>query len=262
MPDIRIHYDQTGSQFAQDRVPLVFVHAFTLDRRLWAGQLEFFGRQRWVLAPDSRGHGLSDAPATCYSRDHRAQDLLQFADILMIERMHLVGLSMGGSTAVGFALKHPDRLASLSLVSSAVAGFGSSKKVSVIDKLAKEKGIEAARSKWLQWSLTRYKKEHSEIAKLVRTMIMEHSGATWMDKMRGQYARNYDLQHVHTISSPTAIFVGTLDKLFVPLAHELHEKIPGSRLIEYPQTGHLLNLERPDQFNRDLKLFVDEVEAR
>jgi pimeloyl-ACP methyl ester carboxylesterase len=78
-----------------------------------------------------------------------------------------------------------------------------------------------------------------------------------MDPMRGKYPRTRDLDHVQRISVPTLILVGELDRVFVPLARELHKKIRTSELKIYENTGHMLNLEAPDRFNGDIKAFLD-----
>ncbi|MFZ5979117.1 MAG: alpha/beta fold hydrolase, partial [Candidatus Zixiibacteriota bacterium] len=103
--------------------PVVFLHGFTLDHRMWTPQIEFFRPYYRLLIPDARGHGRSDAPATGYGRRDRVEDLKRFADKLKIDRFHAVGLSMGGSTSLGLALDSPERLKSMTLVSSGAAGY-------------------------------------------------------------------------------------------------------------------------------------------
>jgi pimeloyl-ACP methyl ester carboxylesterase len=88
-------------------------------------------------------------------------------------------------------------------------------------------------------------------------MMNDYSGAVWRDPMRGKYPREYDLEHVHEITVPTTILAGALDKVFVPLAQELHDRIPMSSLTIYENVGHMLNLEAPARFNADLQLFLE-----
>ena len=190
------------------------------------------------------------------------EDLARFVDILNLDRFHLVGLSMGGSTAIGLALDRPARMVSMTLVSTGAAGFDVGPKIGRIDRLAREKGIEAARDKWMRISLMWYKDDKKPIRDLVERMIREHSGAVWKDPMRGKYRRRRDLDDVHAISVPTMIFAGELDKVFLSLSRQLHERIPGSRLSVFESVGHVLNLEAPDRFHRELAQFLDEVEAQ
>ena len=240
-------------------LPLVFMHGFTLDHRMWQAQATFFGKTHRVLTLDAMGHGKSDAPETGYCRADHVEHLRGFVDALGIDRFHLAGLSMGGTTAIGFALKYQERLASLTLVSSAAAGWDASNKVSLVDRLAREKGLERARRKWKDITLLFYKKDHHDIKRLMEQMIDDHSGAIWMDPMRGYYQRDNDLPNIHKITIPTAIFVGELDRIFVPLAQQMHKSISGSVLHIYEKAGHMLNMEAPQRFNRDLADFLNRV---
>jgi 3-oxoadipate enol-lactonase len=229
---------------------------------MWRPQVDFFSRFYRVVLLDSRGHGLSDAPATGYSRSDRVEDLRRFVEYLKIKQFHLIGLSMGGSTAIGYALYHQDRLASLTLLSTGAAGYDVSKKIAQIDQIAREKGLQAARAKWKETTLTWYKRENKAIRELMETMIDEHSGAIWMDPIRGKYPRENDLERVHTIKVPVMIFAGAADRLFLPLARLLHDKIPNSRLSVYEGVGHMVNLEAPERFNAEVKVFVETIDHR
>ncbi|MBI5267602.1 MAG: alpha/beta hydrolase [candidate division Zixibacteria bacterium] len=251
--NIRLYYEEAGRG-----TPIVFLHGFTLDHRMWTAQKEYFSKQYRVIVHDSRGHGKSDAPPTNYSRDTRVEDLRMTLDQLGIDRCHLVGLSMGGSTGILFALKYPERLRSLALVSTGAAGWNVGKKISKLDEVAKSKGKQAALEQWLEWSMQWYKgkEQFRAIAQLMEEIMRDHSGAIWADPLRGKYPRMTDLEHVHKIKVPTLIMAGELDRVFVPLAKELHKKIEGSRYIMYPGVGHMINLEIPERFNGELGEWV------
>jgi 3-oxoadipate enol-lactonase len=254
LEDYRLYYEETGHGD-----PLVFLHGFTIDNRMWDPQVEFFARKYRVICPDAKGHGQSDAPPTGYSRDGRVEDLRRLADTLQLDRFHLVGLSMGGTTAIGFALKYQERLSSLTLVSAGAAGYKFSSKISKIDQLAREKGIEFAHRKWMEWSLRPFKNRKAEVGKQLEMMMAEHSGAVWMDEMRGKYLRTSDLDNVHRITIPTWISAGELDKMFVPLAEKLHERIKSSSLRVFDGVGHMINMEISDLFNSELDSFLKSV---
>ncbi|RME19624.1 MAG: alpha/beta fold hydrolase, partial [Candidatus Zixiibacteriota bacterium] len=166
--DMRMYYEAYGSG-----PPVVMLHGFTLDRRMWYPNIGALQREYRVLLPDARGHGLSDAPETGYSRDHRVEDLRRLVTALQLDTFHLVGLSMGGSTAIGYALKYQLQLRSLTLVSTGAAGYSLSKKLSRLDEVAKDDGIEAAKARWIEWSLAYYRHRHHEIGEKLRTMMTE-----------------------------------------------------------------------------------------
>ncbi|HWR81665.1 MAG TPA: alpha/beta hydrolase [Candidatus Deferrimicrobium sp.] len=261
LPHLKVYYDEFVPVASPEKtiLPLIFLHGFTLDHRMWGPQTAYFSKQFRVIVPDARGHGLSEAPETGYSRADRVEDVKQLVDALGIERFHLIGLSMGGTTAIGFALKYQERLASLTLVSPGAAGYDAGKKIAHIDQLAREKGIEAARRKWKEIALSWYRQEKPELRELMARMIDEHSGAIWRDRRRGRYPRENDLERVHNITVPTLIVAGEADRIFLPLARLLHQRITDSKLIVCNDVGHMVNLEAPERFNRDLVSFLEAV---
>lgn len=250
--DFRLYYEERG-----EGVPLIFLHGFSLDRRMWQPQVPLFESRFRLILSDARGHGLSDSPPTGYGRADRVDDLLRFADILKIERFHLVGLSMGGSTSIGFALTYQDRLCSLTLASTGAAGYGSGRKFARLDEVGRTEGPDVAKEQWMRWSLAWYKDgRRAEIRPLIEDMMQGYSGAVWKDPMRGRYPKEQDVERVHTIRVPTLIIAGELDRIFLPLARQLHERVGSSVLKIYEETGHMVNLEQPERFNRDVMSFL------
>jgi len=249
-----MYYEEYG-----EGEPVFFLHGFTLDRRMWRPQIEFFKPYYRLIIPDARGHGLSDAPETGYGRGDRVEDLKRFADKLKIDRFHAVGLSMGGSTSIGLALDSPNRLKSMTLVSTGAAGYDIGKKISKIDRMARERGLETARQKWKIISLGWYGQGQEDIRELMETMINEYSGSAWTDARRGNYPKLNDMDKFDKIHLPTRIFSGKLDKIFCRLAGIIHNGIPGSTLSVFDDVGHMLNLEAPERFNEELKVFLEGV---
>ncbi len=186
--------------------------------------------------------------------------MLAVVDDLGLDKFHLIGLSMGGATAVGFAIDYPGRLDSLVLVSSGVTAYNPSGAQDELTKLAKEKGIEAARAKWMETIMRYHRKKPGPTADLIETMISDHSGGPWGDPNRGKYDHRNDLELLRTLRLPTLILVGALDLNFVPMGEQLNDAIDGSTLEVFPDVGHLLNLEIPDEFNARLERWVTEGE--
>ncbi len=251
---LKLYYEEHGSG-----QPIIFLHGFTLDLRQWQRELEVFGKDWRAIAFDALGHGQSSAPETGYGRGDRVEHLRAFMDALGLEKAHVVGLSMGGSTAIGFALAYPDRLHSLILVSTGAAGYSVGRKIQLVDQAARERGVEAAKEKWKRTTLSYYTSERKQIRELMRRMIDEHSGAIWTDPMRGRYPRTVDLDNVHRIQTPTLILVGRLDRIFLPLARELRDRIPGAHIEEFDDVGHMINLEVPERFERSVKQFLESL---
>ena len=255
--DVKLYYDEYIPQNGSVASPVIFLHGFTLDRRMWQAQLDFFKDKYHIILVDAKGHGKSSAPKTGYSRADRIEDLRRFVEVLSLSPYHLVGLSMGGSTALGFSLLYPEKIKSLTLASTSATGYKVGPKISRIDKMVKEKGLEAARKKWIQYAVNYYQEDQKVIKDLLSLMMNEHSGAPWVDKMRGNYPPpDNDLERVSSLIVPTKIFAGSADKIFEPLAHLLGEKIPNSNVSIFKGIGHMINMEEPERFNKELDEFL------
>ena len=114
----QLYYEVTG-----EGQPLVLVHSGGFDRRLWDEQFTMFADHYKVLRYDVRGHGESPPPTKPYSD---AEDLYSLFQWLHIEKAHLVGLSLGSSIVIDFALAHPQMVDTLILVAPDVNGYASS----------------------------------------------------------------------------------------------------------------------------------------
>ncbi|MEZ4903525.1 MAG: alpha/beta hydrolase [Spirosomataceae bacterium] len=99
---------------------VVFIHGLALDSRMWDLQWERFSKKFKVLRYDVRGFGLSDR-----ARDphNPTEDLKELLDSLKIEKVHLVGLSMGANIALNFAAKYPNRVNKVVAVDAHLDGF-------------------------------------------------------------------------------------------------------------------------------------------
>ena len=111
----------TGTLYVDDGgtggLPVVFIHSFAGNKTHWAAQLTHLRKTRRALAFDFRGHGESPPPAHHdYAVDDLAQDIAAIADGLCLKRFVLVGHSMGGAAAIAYAGAHPERVAGLVLV--------------------------------------------------------------------------------------------------------------------------------------------------
>lgn len=109
---LRFHYREWGDPAAP---PLVVLHGITGHARTWDTFAEAMASRYRVLALDQRGHGESDW-ADDYAPDRRVEDLAAFADALGLGTFTLLGLSMGGICAYGYAAKYPERLEKLVIV--------------------------------------------------------------------------------------------------------------------------------------------------
>jgi 3-oxoadipate enol-lactonase len=117
---ISINYRLDGRKDGSPDAPVVMLSNSLLSSYpMWDDQIDALTEDFQVLRYDTRGHGGTDAPAEPYSIDIFVEDVVGLLDGLGIERVHFVGLSMGGFIAQLLAVKHPDRVISLSLCDTA-----------------------------------------------------------------------------------------------------------------------------------------------
>jgi|WetSurMetagenome_2_1015567.scaffolds.fasta_scaffold142461_2 3-oxoadipate enol-lactonase len=251
--ELKLYYEESGAG-----TPVVFLHGYTLDRRMWRRQVEYFSKNHRIIVNDSRGHGLSDAPDTGYNRVNRLRDLKCLAQSLQLGKFHIVGLSMGGGVALAYAIEHPDDLLSLTLVDSGAAGYPPPPGYRKLPKVTSPADVASARTQWIESALSYYKNEN--LRRELAEVMTGHSDKVWLDPLRGKYPVFDDINGSKSVKIPTLIFVGGKDRYFIPLAKTLHQNIEGSELDIVPDVGHMLNMEAPERFNQRLAQFLDRVD--
>ncbi|MBI3705285.1 MAG: alpha/beta fold hydrolase [Rhizobiales bacterium] len=248
-PDnVRLYYEEVGQG-----APLLFVHEFAGDHRSWEPQLREFGKRYRCIAYAARGYTPSDVPAdqNAYSYKHVMRDCVAVLDHLKIERAHIVGLSMGGYTTLQVALNHPGRVRSMVL-----AGTGSGGERWYIDAFHQH-----SRELAQQFEREGSARGFAEFSR----MLSEHDAQGSAHTARGfQGARPslYDFEDgIRKLTTPALIVVGDEDDRCIEPSLFLKDALPASGLAMLPKTGHVVNLEEPDLFNRVVGDFLTRVDA-
>jgi pimeloyl-ACP methyl ester carboxylesterase len=261
---VRLYFEEAGSG-----VPIVFVHEFGGDHRSWEPQMRWFSRRHRCITYAARGYPPSDVPPSVesYSQRRAVQDIVAVMDAAGIDRAHVVGLSMGGFATLHFGLDHADRARSIVV---AGAGYGAEKQFEsyfrdVSMEVAKQfetQGSEAfAKTYSLGASRVQFQNKDPRGWQEFATWLGEHSSVGSANTMRGVQARRpsiYDLEaRLKEMQTPTLVIVGDEDDHCLQPGIFLKKTVPACGLLVLPKTGHTLNLEEPDHFNR----FVDEFIA-
>ncbi len=265
---IRLYYEQAG-----DGTPMVFVHEFAGDHRSFEPQMRHFARRYRCIAYSARGYPPSDVPeaVACYSQDRARDDILAVLDGLSIERAHVIGISMGALAALHFGLDYPDRALSLTLggcgygaepsqreqFRAEAASFAARIEAEGIHNVAADYGSGPARVQFEN-------KDPRGFAEFV-AMLAEHSSLGSTNTLRGVQMERpsvYDLEgSLAALKLPTLIMAGDEDDPCLDASLYLKRTIPSAGLTLLPKTGHALNLEEPDLFNRLVDDFVHQVDA-
>lgn len=264
---VRLHFEETGTG-----VPLVFLHEFAGDHRSWEQQVRHFARTFRCIVLSARGYPPSDVPADrgAYSQDRAVLDVVAVLDSLNIEKAFIVGNSMGGFTALHFALRHPDRTFG-SVVGGCgygahpdkEAGFRSeSEKVALAfdtegsAQMSTWYGVGPARVQFL----AKDPRGHAEHV----AVLAEHDAVGAANTMRGVQMERPSLyamaDELAACVPPILIIAGDEDNGALETDLMLKRTIPRCGLAILPKSGHVTNLEEPVFFNNLVERFITAVE--
>ena len=240
--------------------PVILIHGFNLDLHTWTKNLDQLAARFRVYAPDLWGQGYSTRQPLQYGYDLFEEQVLLFMETLDIEKASLVGHSMGGGTAIVFALRNPEQVEKLILVDST----GIPTTLPFRSKVFRLKGIaefllslptdRIRRMNLLDiWIHDR----HSLTADIYRefTHYQKIVGTTeaLLSILRADFFNTLEaeIRDLGKLGIPTLIVWGREDvSLPVHNAKEMHRLIPGSRLELLDRAGHLANFDRADEFNQ------------
>jgi 3-oxoadipate enol-lactonase len=265
---VRLHYEETG----QGR-PVLFVHEFAGDHRSWEPQMRELGRRYRCIAYAARGYTPSDVPSdkNAYTYKHVMRDCVAVLDHLKIDSAHIIGLSMGGYTALQVALNHPARVRSMVLAGT---GSGSERwyteqfhkhSQAIGDQFEREGAAAVAATYGRSPSRIPFEVKDPRGFADFQTMLSEHDAQGSANTARGfQGGRPslYDFESgIRALKIPALIVVGDEDERCIEPSLFLKHTIAASGLVMFPKTGHVVNLEEPDLFNQAAGDFLTRVDA-
>jgi len=240
-------------QAVGDGPPVVLVHGFALDHRMWDDITPRLADDHTVISYDCRGFGASAEFDNTTAYTH-TDDLLTLLAHLGVPRAALVGLSFGGGVVLKTALRSPESVTHLVLVDAALGGVPWDDETShaseAVEIAARNGGVADGRRAWCAHPLFTPANEHPDLAARLVEMVDGYPGHHWLgsDPHRPEGdERPIDL--LDTIKAPTTVIVGERDvPCFREMALALARGIPGARLVTIPAAGHMTPMEAPDAF--------------
>jgi pimeloyl-ACP methyl ester carboxylesterase len=263
--DVQIYYEEAGSG-----TPLIFSHEFAGSWESWDDQMRFFARRYRVIAYNHRGYPPSSVPDTVddYSEEQNVADLRGLLDALAIERAFLCGLSMGGTCVLKLALAAPQRCLGLIV---AGAGSGSADRAAFsAQTLAR---LAAFDSGDIDAAVAIITEEPNRVqlrakdpvgqARFVE-LLRRHSPRGSANTLRGVQLRRRSIYEVEDalrgLDVPVLVLVGDEDESCIGPALLMKRTLPNCGVMMFPRSGHAINLEEPDLFNRAVLDFLTAVE--
>lgn len=253
--DIQLNYEISGKEGA----PIVVLsHSLACNLTMWEPQLKPLEENFRVLRFDTRGHGLSDAPEGDYSFELLGQDAIGLLDALGIEKVHWVGLSLGGMIGQCLALNYSHRLLSLVLCDTGSVMPEEAQPIwqERIDE-ARSGGMEARLPSTLEdWFTPDYLKENPPGLIPIREQFLSTTVKGYIGCIQAIRGLNY-IDRLKEINLPTLIIVGREDfGTPVEASEAMHERIQGSQLVIIPDAAHLSTVAQPEAVNQALLDFL------
>jgi pimeloyl-ACP methyl ester carboxylesterase len=265
---VRLYLEVTGSG-----VPIVFVHEFAGDHRSWEPQVRFLSRWFRCITFNARGYPPSDVPedATRYSQARARDDIRDVLAHFGIERAHIVGLSMGGFATLHFGMAYPSRARSLLI---AACGYGAdpnrqaefqAEMEATAGRIEQESMAEFAKSYAVGPARVQLQNKDPRGWSEFATQLAGHSTRGSALTMRGVQKQRPSLwslrDAMRKMSVPTLIVTGDEDDPCLEPGLMMKRTIATAGLAVIPRSGHAINLEEPDEFNRIAYDFITAVET-
>jgi pimeloyl-ACP methyl ester carboxylesterase len=265
--DIKLYYEITG-----EGTPVVFVHEFAGDFNSWELQVRFFSSRYRVVAYNARGYPPSSVleDPSSYSQDFAVNDLAGIIDTLGLVPCHVIGLSMGAYAALHLGLRYPKLVRSIVV---AGCGYGSDPEERKSFQLDSQKIANLIETEGMEEFVKVYsagptriqlKKKNPRGYAEFKQKLLTHSPKGLANTLSGiQAARPsvYDLDGLEKMKIPMLILTGDEDWPCLKPNLFLKKKIQTAAMSMVPNSGHTINLEEPELFNKLVQDFLIQVDS-
>ena len=265
---VKLYYEEVGRG-----TPIVFVHEFAHGLRSWEGQMRHFSRRYRCIAFNARGYPPSDVPESVsqYSQVVATDDIANVMRSLGIRKAHIIGCSMGGYATLHFGLRYARFARSLTVIG---AGYGSDpdkrgqflRDNEVMARRFEQLGTpEAIKTYQIGPARVQLQNKDPRGFRKFCEEFAEHSALGSANTLRGVQAKRptiYSLEHgLARMKVPTHIISGDEDNNCLEPGIFIKRVCPAARLTVVPATGHAVNIEEPDLFNRLTDDFLTLVDS-
>ncbi|WP_454620928.1 alpha/beta fold hydrolase [Bradyrhizobium cenepequi] len=265
---VQLYFEETGAGR-----PVIFVHEFAGDLRSYELQMRHFGKRYRSIAFNARGFPPSDVPeqVASYSQARAADDILAVLDHIGERQAHIVGLSMGGFATLHFGLRHPERALSLCIGG---CGYGAEPdkretfraEADVIADMIRRDGMTAFAERYAYGpTRVQYQNKDPRGHAEFKAMLAEHSAVGSANTQQGVQKERPSLyslvEEMKRITVPTLIVTGDEDWPCLLPGILMKQSIPSAALAVMPNSGHAINIEEPEEYNRIVGDFLTQVDC-
>ena len=238
-------------------VPLVFLHGFPFDHSIWEPLLPLLKDRARLVLPDLRGYGNSPDGQVNHSMRLMAEDVLLLLDHLDLDKVILVGHSMGGYVALSFAHAYPHRLAGLALVASQATPDLPEKRQS---RLVQARDLKRKGIKLLSGSMPAALTPVPEVQGVVKSIIEKVAVTSAIHSLKGMAERQDANPWLAGIKVPALVVAGVNDKI-IPLekSRTMARMLCKGWIVEIKGAAHLPMMEKPAETADAIRQLINAV---
>ncbi|GAA5529782.1 alpha/beta fold hydrolase [Herpetosiphon gulosus] len=250
-------YDDGG-----DGEVVLCIHGFPFNRSMWdEARLALASRYR-VLSPDLRGFGESSGSES-WTLDDQANDLIELLDHLAIDRVAVLGLSMGGYIALNLARRYPERLWAMVLIDTKATSDNYDAKQNRLKtaETALREGAAPIAAQMLPKLLSPANAEDQRLIERLNGMMLTTNPKTIASAAHAMASRPDSTPYLSTMALPSLVIVGNDDQITTPNdAHAMVAALPHASLVTIPDAGHMSVLEQPEITYGAIRVFLDQAQ--
>jgi pimeloyl-ACP methyl ester carboxylesterase len=240
--------------------PVVLLHAFPLNSKMWEPQTKILSESHRIITPDYPGFGRSAYSEFEPNVSHYAEGVLELLDELELERVVLGGLSMGGYVAFACLRLFPERVSALILANTRPDPDSEEVRENRenMARRVEREGVEVLAEMQMERLLSSNTLENDRsVVSEVESLMLESSPEGVISALGAMRDRPDSTPLLAEIEIPTLVIGGEEDAISSPeVMGDMAAKIPDSEHHTIPGAGHLSNLEAPEEFNGLLKNFL------
>jgi len=243
----------------KDTIPIVFIHGVGLTHEIWQPQLDYF-KNYTTLSYDILGHGNTPLEKNQLSFDDFSDQLIHLLDELKINKIHLVGFSIGSLIARNFAIRFNSKLQSLTLLCSIFKRSDEQQKI-VNERFAQaKKDLKLSKQALKRWFSDKYLEENPDTYEKITSILSANNMSNFL-KVYELFVLHKNDEKFDKIKTNTLIMTGEHDPgSTVKMSEELSKVIAGSELKIIKNGKHLCGIECANEVNLAIKNFIDKCQ--
>ena len=241
----------------EQSIPIVFIHGVGLTYEIWQPQLDFFKNYSNV-SYDILGHGKSSLIKKNISFDDFSDQLIELINELKIDKIHLVGFSIGSLIARNFATKYNDRLQSLILLGS-IYKRSEQQQENVNQRFEQaKKELKLSRQALKRWFTDKYLENNPDTYEKISSILSGNNMVNFL-KVYELFVKHKNDENFEKINAKTLIMTGEHDiGSTIEMSKQLNNVIKDSELKIIKDGKHLCGIECADEVNLFIKKFIDQ----